>query len=96
MDNIQIGNYSIDAISDALADYIDERDSIDETADAFMFNLLTLEQLSYPDESYIDIINSINNGIFPHNFYKEARKVLESMLSPKDYNGETILQYVKK
>ena len=96
MDNIQIGNYSFDVTVDVLSSYIEEKNAIDETIDSFMFNLLILEQLAYPNETYNEIITRINNGIFPPNINKEANKILESMLSPKTYDGQTILQYIKK
>lgn len=96
MDNIQIGNYSFDAMTDTLATFIEERDSIDETADMFMFNLLTLEQLTYQEAPYEEIIERISKGIYPPNFEPAAHRVLDSMLTPEKFTGETIIQYIKK
>lgn len=96
LDNIQIKGYPIDIMTKTLEQYIEERGTTDHTVDSYMFNLLTLEQLIYPNDNYENILKRIRSGIFPHNFDNPAYRVLESMLRPKDYNGETILQYIKK
>ena len=96
MDNAQIGTHPIDVMVPTLTEYKDARDGIDFAADSYMFNLLTLEQLTYPEESYEDILNRISCGIYPHNFTKEAHAILESMTVPQEYQGETIIQYLKK
>ncbi len=96
MDNIKLGAYPIDVMTDVLAEYLEKRGSIDETADIFMFNLLTLEQLAYPDEEYNEIMKMVCKGIVPSNFDEKAASILHSMTTPKEFTGQTILQYVKK
>lgn len=96
IDNIKIGDYPIDVMSEELLDFTQARGKVDQTSDAYMFNLLTLQQLSYQDAKYDDILNLINCGIYPKNFKGKAHKVLNSMLSPRTFKGETIIEYVKK
>ena len=76
--------------------YTDTRGKVDSTADMYMYNLLTLQQLSYRDATYAEILNLIEKGIYPQNFRKEANQVLESMLNPRTYDGKTIIEYAKR
>lgn len=96
IDNIKINDYHIDLMSDELLQLTRARGKVDWISDAYMYNLLTLQQLSYEGATYDDILNLINCGIYPKNFKSKAHKVLDSMLSPKTFNGETIIEYVKK
>ena len=96
IDNINIGDNPIDVMTEELFDFTDERDSIDSMADIYMYNLLTLEQIAYPGETYGDILAKLRDGLYPLSFSKETHRTLDSMLSPREFTGETIVQYAKK
>lgn len=96
IDNIKIGNLPIDAMTDELMEYTTTRGKVDSTADSYMFNLLTLEQLSYQGVEHDEIASLLKNGTYPENFHPEAYKILDSMQDAKTYNGDSILRYVKK
>lgn len=96
IDNVQIGEYPIDLITDDLAYFIDQYGSIDEHCDAYMHNLMTLKYLNYYADSYQDILCGIKDGTLPRRFTKEALPTIKSMITPADFTGEYIIQYVKK
>ena len=96
IDNSKIGPFQIDVMEEEMLYYTDTRGKVDSTADMYMYNLLTLQQLSYRDATYAEILNLIEKGIYPQNFRKEANQVLESMLNPRTYDGKTIIEYAKR
>lgn len=83
MDNVQIGQYPIDIIPLKLSPYYDVC-GIDEKTDAYMHNLLTL-----------DILNSRKQKL-EKEFSRKALPIIESMKEPENFQGEYIIQYVKK
>lgn len=101
VDNTQVDDLLMDCAPDILCSFHDSffgkgHDASEPIDTMYMFNLLTLQQLSYQDAEYEDILKELNSGKLPANYSKEAYRVIESMLTPKEFTGESILQYVKK
>ena len=63
-----------------------------------MHNIFTLQQLGFPNSTptYHEIVKTVESGIYPKGFEKESYPIFESMKTPENFNGEYIIQYVKK
>ena len=96
MDNIRLGQYPIDLVVCCLETFASTYGCIDEKADAYMHNLLTLERLIYKNIPYRDIIYFLEKGQYPRRFERPAKKVIDSMKEPENFNGEYIIQYAKR
>lgn len=96
IDNIGLGKLEIDVLPDIANRFISERGHVDQSLSMYMYNLLALEQIAYPGEEYETILSYLKNGKLPANFKDETKRVIEDMLEPKRFQGESILQYVKK
>ena len=96
MDNIRLGQYPIDLVVYCLENFVSTYGCIDEKADAYMHNLLTLERLIYKNIPYRDIINFLEQGQYPRRFERPVRAVIDSMVEPENFTGEYIIQYAKK
>ncbi len=96
MDNIRLGKYPIDLVGLNLEDFIDGYGRVDEVADIYMHNLLTLKCLNYKGDSYSNILCGIKDGTYPTRFEKSALPIIKSMIDPANFTGEYIIQYVKK
>ena len=88
MDNIQLDDLPIDLLSRALKEYSAIR-GIDSCADAYMHSLMTLHSFDL-DENYCF------QSEFDYHFTRQAKKVLFGIRNKEKYNGEYIVQYVKK
>lgn len=103
IDNIQIGNYRMDTEHYLLSEYISGRGSFDISAQAYMYNLVTLHTL-IPQlgdrEKTVDFLFS--GEIYEYlDRYDEFKKdavtdIVDSMRKPANFNGEYIIQYIKK
>ena len=96
MDNIQLGEYPIDLIGYDLACFQNEHGSIDETTHAYFHNLLTLEQLTYPEKTFQSILYTLSRRTYPKKYQKSVRRILDTMVRAENFQGEYIVQYVKK
>lgn len=98
MDNVQLGQYPIDLLGIDLKRYYQKRGIIDENADAYMHNLMSLKQLKFPSNFtfYSGILFMFQQGKFPPKFKPAARPIFESMINPQDFTGEYAIQYVKR
>lgn len=96
VDNMQIGNYPIDIMGHGLHEYFDEVGIIDEKADAFMHNLLFLEQLKYNGLSHKAILTRLKTNPYLVEFPEEAQRVISSLNNPKNFSGEYAISYVKR
>lgn len=91
MDNIRLGSYDIDVKSWETLAYMAERGCIDEKIDAYMHSIMTLIGLD------IDMdLCEWDKKYFRKHFKKPAYEVIEGIGNPKKYNGEYLVQYVKK
>lgn len=97
IDNIRIGNLPIDAKGYTLQKYYSLTGTIDEKADAYMHNILTLKSLSYDYSTYdTSILVDLRRGIYPTSFKQTARPILDSLNDPTSFSGEYIIQYIKR
>ncbi len=91
MDNIKLGSYGIDVKSWELISYTIERDGLDQKTDAYMHSLMTLTGLDIDMDLCV-----LQNEYFHKHFTPPAFDVIEGIGNPKNYNGEYLVQYVKK
>ncbi len=96
IDNTRVGNYPIDIKNTVMSEYVEIRGRTDETADAYMHNMLTLEELCFYNQDYRDIVHKLRTGNIPSDLDPIAKQIVESMRSPKKFTGEFISPYVKR
>lgn len=96
IDNVRLGEYHIDLIGDDLTYFVNRYGEVDQYCDAYMHNLMTLKYLNYYADTYQEILCGLRDGTYPRRFMKEALPTIKSMLTPSDFTGEYIIQYVKK
>lgn len=90
MDNIQIDDYPIDLVGNnsALFEYEKLR-KIDKYADAYMHNILVTDTLG------IGISLGFDDEI-EYQLEHPAIEILDSMQDPRNFQGEYIVQYIKR
>lgn len=98
MDNVQLENYPIDLITIYVRHFTSKYGKIDHVVDAYMHNIMTLQQLGFPNPNptYIDVIKTIEEKISPVGFAKEARAIFDAMATPETFTGEYAIQYIMK
>lgn len=96
IDNIRLQELPIDIMGHGLTEYFEVIGKIDEKADAYMHNLLTLEQLKYNNLSHRTIINRLATNPLMVEFPDEAAKIFLSLAEPQNFNGEYAIQYIKR
>ncbi len=96
MDNIRIGTYPMDLVVEYVQPF--EKCGKIELCDAYIHNLMTLQQLGFPNNypTFKEVARTLAREIYPTGFSKEAKEVFESMIIPRKFNGEYVIQYVKK
>ena len=93
IDNMRIGNYEIDVMDPELYEYGETR-AYDQTADAYMHNLLTLYSLT-DATSNEEVLDMIEKGIIPNIFNRRGINTFQSMINPETFNGEYLVQHIK-
>ena len=96
IDNTRVGEYPIDVMSDSLSNYVFSRRAADSTIDAYMHNLLTLEQLYFRNASYTEIVRKLRAGQNPIEADQLASRIITSMQDPPNFTGEYVLPYIKQ
>lgn len=98
IDNIQIGDYPMDVKGRTLTNFLKEYGTMDSVADIYMHNLFTLKRLDFPtpNSTYHKILTTLEIGIYPSLVNDEGRRVLESMITPRSFTKEYVIQYIKK
>lgn len=96
MDNVRYGEYPIDLITDHIESMLAPDQDIDERIDAYMHNLMTIQMLNAPQLNYDEILYQLSEGKFRRFYKPEASEALATMASPKPFNGEYIVQYLKR
>ena len=91
MDNICLGSFPIDKMSWELASYYEERGALDNTADAYMHNLMTILDFGINPHQEITA-----NRAFNRFFKPDAAPLLQAIENPQSFTGEYIIQYIKK
>ncbi len=91
MDNAQIGYLPMEAKDYFLDNYISERQRVDSTVDAYMHNLMIMNQLG------LDLYDCLLfDDYFLDEFDERALPILEGMRDIPNFKGEYAIQYVKK
>lgn len=88
MDNTQIGDLKVDLMPFGLIEY-DKVRGIDEQASIYAHNLMSLHCFD------IDHLCSRDREI-SYLFKRPAKKIVKSMRKPQSFNGEYIIDYIKK
>lgn len=96
IDNMQVGEYPIDVKGYALMKYYEKTGVIDEKADAFVHNLLTINKLSFTSSCYSEILTALRRGIYPTKYKRPAKDIFASMTTPETFTGEYAIQYIKR
>lgn len=96
IDNTRVGAYPIDVMSYGLTEYYEETGSMDASADVYMHNLLTLEQLYFPNMTYNRIVRQLRLGKGPNDVSEEAKRIIDSMRYPTSFTGEYVLPHIKQ
>lgn len=89
IDNIQLGGYEIDLYEPNLEAFVIDYGKVDSNADIFMHNIMTLNGF------YIDFCACCLEEV-EYKFGSTVADVFDTMRRPKDFDGEYIIQYVKK
>lgn len=96
IDNMKIGEYPIDIMGYGLHEYFDARQVIDPNADAFMHNLLLLEQLKYNNLSHKEILTRLQTRPIMPEFPEAVEQILTTLISPETFQGEYAIEYIKR
>lgn len=97
LDNIQIGSCKIDLVNYSISNFVDENGYISTGADEYMFNILTLQQLFYPNLDYRNVIEKLKRLKPGENATKEFAKTLRKMKRATDYyDGGYLIDYLRK
>ena len=97
LDNVQIGTHEIDLMNYSIQRFADENGHIQEGADRYMFNVLTLNQLYYPFLDYRELIGKLDTIKASENAPKEVEKILKKMKKKSTYfDGGYLIDYLQK
>ena len=97
IDNIRLGTLPIDIKGFSLNKYYSATGVIDKKSDAYMHNILTLKSLSYDYDTYdTEILLDLKRKNYPPKYKLPAKKIFESMPNPESFNGEYVIEYVKR
>lgn len=88
IDNIRLGEYPIDLIGNILGKYTKVR-GVDDATDAYMHSVMTLNSFDLDEEE-------CSQEEFAWHFTQKGTKILRQIREKTTYNGEYIVQYVKK
>ena len=96
IDNVRYKDYPIDLLSDHVDSFITLPGDLEEKADAYMHNLMTLQKLNAPHLNYDEIIYYLSEGKFRNYYHEEAAQTLSTMASSEPFTGEYIAPYIKR
>lgn len=96
IDNTRVGAYPIDIMGNVLTEYCCERGTFDAKADAYMHNLMTLERLYFHNLAYRQITHQLRDSNVASNLNEEAKRIVESMCYPKNFQGEYLISHIKQ
>lgn len=96
IDNTRVGIYPIDVMSYGLTEYYEETGTMDENADTYMHNLMTLERLYFRNMTYNKIVRELRNGNIPDVLEGKAKLITNSMQYPTSFTGESLIPYIKQ
>ena len=96
MDNIRIGTLPIDVMGHGLYDYYKAVGTIDEKTDAYMHNLLLLEQLRYNNLSHKAILSRLRQKPMMPEFPEEVENLLNGLTTPENFDGRYAIKMLKR
>lgn len=95
LDNVQLGFNTIDLLNFSLNIFSDENGYIQKGADVFMFNILTLNQLYYPNLDYREVIEKVRRTNPKDSTSKDVQKILKKMKKKSTYyDGGYLIDYL--
>lgn len=96
MDNIRIGSLPIDVMGHGLYDYYKSVGVVDEKTDAYMHNLLLLEQLRYNNLSHRTILTRLRQKPMMPEFPEEVESLLNGLTNPENFDGRYAIKMLKR
>lgn len=95
MDNTRIGSLPIDVMGHGLYDYHKAVGVIDEKTDAYMHNLLLLEQLRYNNLSHKAILTRLRQKPMMPEFPEEVETLLNGLTEPENFDGRYAVKMLR-
>lgn len=96
IDNMRIGQLPID-VKGKNATIYGILGGKEENLDAYMHNIMTLYEFGPKDFSFLfSPVSEIVTKDYSDILFEESKKTLKSMEEPRTFNGEYIIQYIKK
>ncbi len=95
MDNTRVGILPIDVMGHGLYDYHQAVGVIDEKTDAYMHNLLLLEQLRYNNLSHKAILNRLKQRPMMPEFPEEVERLLNGLTQPENFDGRYAVKMIR-
>lgn len=101
LDNMQVGDYSIDIMGTFAQDFVERYGVVDKKLDSYMMNLFTLDQFPHQGWWYPGVISELQLGIYPMEFQKENnylknRKLVKEMVNVTEkYQGRYFIDQLK-
>ena len=97
LDNTQIGTCKIDLVNYSISNFVDENGYISTGVDEYMFNILTLQQLFYPNLDYRNVIDKLKRLKPGETASKDFVKTLRKMKRTTNYyDGGYLIDYLRK
>lgn len=96
IDNVLVKSSKLDLLPKEAWEFIEKKEHIDSTVSMYMYNLLVFEQLAYHGENYQEILKTLKSGDIPNCFDNRVEQVINDMLEPREFQGESVLPYVKR
>lgn len=97
IDNMQIGELSIDMMSTYAKNFVKSYGRVDEKLDSYMMNLMTLYQLRYYSGWYDEIIENLEWGFIPNKkltLPKNKKLVREMGHISRNYSGDYFVNHL--
>ena len=98
LDNMQVDEYPIDYFNYMIEYFPNENKLVDQNADIYLYNLLFLKKLFYPEKEYDEVAEELTYEKFPPELKKESREELYKMQSSfVNYQGKYLIDtYIKR
>ena len=105
IDNVMIDNIPFDFLGKVLSIYLGDYGFVDETIDAYSFNILAMLKTLFPNDkkaNRMTILKLLHDNFeivmdeyckrqFLQDDSKNIKRIVKSMLNPREYQGEYIL-----
>lgn len=97
IDNMKVGDYSIDLINDFASDFVVNYGRIDENLDSYMMNLLTIDQIHHHSCWYYEIIENLQLGFVPRklDIPQNKKLIYEMGHVGQNYCGGYLIDHIR-